>query len=134
MLKKEGKMLCKEANEGQNMRIILFLTLYPHLSKWKEGELLQIDFTKIVYMWQTETRQVQGPKHKLNLSKRIGNNKVLDITCLLGSKRIVNVCTRKGSKTGWSGSTGRNDENGTLTCRSNKDRKHESYDLIYHQC
>lgn len=36
-------------------------------------------------------------------------------TCLLGSKRMVKVWTRKGSNGGSSGFTGRNDENGTLT-------------------
>lgn len=61
-------------------------------------------------------------KQKSTLSKRIENIKELDITCLLGSNRIVNVCTRKGSKTGSSGCTGRNDENGTLTCHSNTDK------------
>lgn len=38
-------------------------------------------------------------------------------TCLLGSKRIVSVCTRNGSNGGSSGFTGRKDENGTLTCQ-----------------
>lgn len=39
-------------------------------------------------------------------------------TCLLGSKRMVSVCTRKGSKGGSSGFTGRKDENGILTCKN----------------
>ena len=38
-------------------------------------------------------------------------------TCLLGSNRMVIVCTRNGSNGGASGFTGRKDENGTLTCQ-----------------
>lgn len=62
------------------------------------------------------------------------NNVIKKETCFLGSKRIVNVCTRKGSNAGSSGFTGRNDENGTLTCHINTDRKYQSYYLINHLC
>lgn len=60
-----------------------------------------IDITKMLFISQSRRQdKCEVQKQKPNLSKRFGNNKVLDITCLLGSNRIVNVCTRKGSKTG----------------------------------
>lgn len=63
--------------------------------------LLVIDITKMLFISQSQRQdKCKVQKQKTNLSERFGNNKVLDITCLLGSNRIVNVCTRKGSKTG----------------------------------
>jgi predicted glycosyltransferase len=60
-----------------------------------------MDITKMLFISERQRQdKCKIQKQKPNLSIRIGNNKLLEITCLLGSNRIVNVCTRKGSKTG----------------------------------
>lgn len=85
--------------------------------------MLCTDITELIFILPKQRQdKCKVQKQKANSSKRIGNIKELDVTCLLGSNRIVNVCTRKGSKSGSSGCTGRNDENGTLTCHSNTNK------------
>lgn len=63
----------------------------------------------VVYNYSHISRQ------SINGEIPISSTKKGTKTCLLGSNRIVRVCTRKGSKGGSSGFTGRKDENGTLT-------------------
>jgi len=52
---------------------------------------------------------IPEPEHETNMKS------VSCPVCLFGSNLMVNVCTRKGSRGGSCGFTGRKDENGTLT-------------------